>query len=339
MSDFHPYLKRAVSGTPLSSTAMEEAMALMLKGIPKETEIAGFLVALRTRGETVEEIGAAAKAMRQMSIRVEAPEDVVDTAGTGGDGAGTYNISTASALIAAGAGVQIAKHGNRAATSKSGSSDVLAELGINLNAKPATISKCILEANIGFMFAAYHHQAVAHVASVRKSLGVRTIFNVLGPLTNPAGAKRQVIGVFDRKLCKPMAQTLHALGSKHVWIVHGEDGLDELTTTSKSYVCALQNGEISEFEICPEDVGLPRASISSLEGGTPQQNADALRRLLDSEKSPYRDISILNASAALIVADKVNSISDGIAMAQTSIDSGKASEALNKLVTISNTKL
>ncbi len=335
-SSFHPFLKLAASGDPLDTEDMKSAMSLLLAGEVSDIEIAGFLMALRARGEHVDEIAAAAAAMRALATKVEAPSGAVDTAGTGGDGANTYNISTAAALIAAGAGASVAKHGNKAASSQSGSSDILAKLGVNLNASPQTISTCITQAGIGFMFAAYHHQAVANVANVRKNLGVRTIFNILGPLTNPAGAKRQVMGVFDKMLLPPIAQTLKSLGSEKAWVVHGSDGLDELTTTGPSYVCALDQGVIREFTITPEDAGLKQTDSSALKGGTPEQNAKALKDVLNGEKGAYRDIALLNAAATLIVADKANTLKEGMTLATQSIESGMAARALDNLVQISN---
>lgn len=337
MSTFRPYLQLAADGEVLSASAMGEAMQLMLQGIPEDVEVAGFLMAMRARGETVTEITAAATAMRALATPVIAPDNVIDTAGTGGDGSGTYNISTAAALIAAGAGAVVAKHGNRAATSKSGSSDVLAALGINLEASPEMISRCITDAGVGFMFAAYHHRAVANIAGVRKALGVRTIFNLLGPLTNPAGATRQLTGVYDQSLCRPLAQTLKALGGKKAWVVHGQDGLDELTTTTTTHVCALEGGQLSEFTVTPEEAGLPRATLEDLRGGAPRENAAALTGLLAGEKSPYRDIALLNGAAALIVADCATTLREGVEMGIEAIDSGRAKHALRRLIEISNT--
>lgn len=336
MSDFLPFLQHAASGAPLPAEAMGEAMDLMLKGGVDEREIAGFLMALRARGETVSEIAAAAKAMRALAVPVSAPDDVIDTAGTGGDGADTFNISTAAAIVAAGAGAYVAKHGNKAATSRSGSSDVLASLGVKLNAAPETISACIKNAKVGFMFAAYHHGAVANVAPVRKALGVRTIFNLLGPLTNPAGAKRQLIGVFDRALSNPLAQALQQLGAQRALIVHGSDGLDEITVTGKTFITSLDNGTIEEYSIDPADAGLPTYPPSALSGGSPKDNAKALMELLDGKPGAYRDITLMNAGAALMVAGRAKTIREGVIQAGQSIDSGNASTALTKLVDISN---
>lgn len=336
MSAFTKHLSLATSGKPFSSQQMREAMGALFSGVASDIEIAGFLSALRTRGETVEEIAAAAQSMRDHALTVEAPDDVIDTCGTGGDGAGTYNISTAATLIAAGCGVRVAKHGNKAASSKSGSSEVLAAMGVKLDIPPETITQCIREANVGFMFAALHHKAVGHVATARKALGVRTIFNVLGPLSNPAGAKRQLMGVFSRDLVRPIAEVMPHLGVTRAWVVHGADGLDELTTTGPTYVASLENGAVTEFTVSPGDAGLPVASASDLAGGDPDENAAALRRLLDGEPSAYRDIAVLNAAAALIVAGKAKTLDEAARMAEASIDNGAARRALDTLVKLSN---
>lgn len=336
MTEFHKHLARAISGEPLSAEEMRAAMLMLFSGDASDIEIAGFLAALRTRGETVAEIAAAAETMRDLALQVDAPDDVIDTCGTGGDGAGTYNISTAAALIAAGCGVRVAKHGNKAASSKSGSSEVLAALGVKLDIPPAQIRKCIEDANVGFMFAALHHQAVRHVAAARKGLGVRTIFNVMGPLSNPARAKRQVMGVFARDLVRPIAEVMPHLGVTRAWVVHGADGLDELTTTGTTFVASLKDGVVEEFEVTPEDAGLARAAPADLEGGEPEENAEAMRKLLDGEKGPYRDIAVLNAAAALVVAGKTDDLNAAARMAEKAIDSGAARLALQKLVERSN---
>ncbi|WP_428409292.1 anthranilate phosphoribosyltransferase [Hyphococcus sp.] len=336
MSAFTPHLQRAMSGAPLTAAEMRAAMDALFSGAASDIEIAGFLAALRARGETVEEIAAAAQAMRDHALKVDAPDDVIDTCGTGGDGAGTYNISTAAALIAAGCGVKVAKHGNKALSSKSGSSEVLEALGVRLDIPPEKIVRCIEDANVGFMFAALHHKAVGHVAAARKALGVRTMFNVLGPLSNPAGAKRQVMGVFARDLVRPIAEVMPHLGVTRAWVVHGSDGLDELTTTGATHVAELKDGLVSEFEVTPEDAGLSRAKAADLEGGDPSENAAALWRLLEGEQSAYRDISVLNAASALIVADKAENLNQAARMAEQAIDSGAAKAALSELVEVSN---
>ncbi len=336
MSAFRSFLAIAMSGRPLSADEMRAAMGVVLDGGASDIELAGFLAALRARGETVEEITAAAEAMRSRALAVDAPDDAIDTAGTGGDGADTFNISTAAALIVAGAGVPVAKHGNKAASSKSGSSEVLEALGVKLDISPAKISRCISDAKIGFMFAALHHGAVRHAATARKALGVRTMFNVLGPLSNPAGAKRQLLGVFSRDLLRPIAEVLPRLGVTSAWVVHGEDGLDELTTTGRTFVAELRGGAIREFEVTPQDAGLPTATAADLKGGAPAENADAIKRLLAGEHGAYRDIAVLNAAAALVVSDAAADIKAAARRAEEAIDSGSAAAALAKLVEISN---
>ncbi len=337
---FQKFLQLASMGRALSAADMSNAMDLILEGTIDDIQVAGFLMALKARGETVDEITAAARAMRTRAEPVALAKNIanaiIDTAGTGGDGAGTYNISTAAAIIAAGCGVKVAKHGNRAATSLSGSSDILSTLGVNLQATPKIIAECIENANIGFMFAAYHHKATANVAAIRKSLGVRTIFNLLGPLTNPAGAKKQIIGVYDMALCRPIATALKALGATNAWVVHGHDGLDELTTTTSSHVCALKNDEIQEFVISPQDAGLNTASTHQLQGGSPEENAKALMALLQGEKGPYRDIALLNTAAALIVAGHTKTLEEGVSIGSRNIDNGNAMCALSNLIKTSN---
>jgi len=339
MSIFTPLLAKASSGAPLSTEEMRAAMDIMLSGDASDIEIAGFLMALRARGETVEELAAAVEGLRSKALKVDAPADAIDTCGTGGDGAGTHNISTVTAIIVAGCGVPVAKHGNKAATSKSGSSEVLAALGVKLDIPPAMIARCISEAKVGFMFAALHHKAIGHAATARKALGVRTIFNVLGPLANPAGAKRQLMGVFSRDLIRPVTEVMLQLGIEAAWVVHGADGLDELTTTGATYVGALKNGVISEFEITPEDAGLPRATITDLKGGDPTANASAIRRLLNGERGPLRDIAVLNAAAALVISQKAEDLNQAARLAEASIDQGKAKAALAGLIRISNSAL
>ena len=336
MTGFAPLLSKSRRGEALTRAEMRCAMDLLLENAVGEDEIAAFLLALKARGETVEEIVAAAEAMRARALSVVAPPGAIDTCGTGGDGADTYNVSTAAALIVAGCGVPVAKHGNRSASSRSGSSDVLAALGVNLDAAPATIARCIAEAKIGFMFAAYHHRAVAHVAAVRRKLGVRTMFNVLGPLANPAGARRQLMGVYDRALTAPLAAALGRLGAEHAWVVCGADGLDELTTTGPSFVSETRGGVERSFTLTPEDAGLSRAASADLKGGDPAHNAAALRRLLAGERGPYRDIAVLNAAASLIVAGVSSTLIDGAARAANAIDEGAAKAALDRLVAISN---
>jgi anthranilate phosphoribosyltransferase len=336
VSAFTPFLERAASGAPLSRGDMRAAMTLILGGEVSDIEAAGFLMALRARGETVEEIAAAAEAMRETALKVPAPESAIDTCGTGGDSAGTYNVSTAAALVAAGAGAKVAKHGNKALTSKSGSAEVLEALGVRLDIGPDEIARCIAEAGVGFMFAALHHKATANVAAARKALGVRTLFNALGPLSNPAGARRQLMGVYSADLVEPLARALLELGAVRAWVVHGEDGLDELTTTGRSFVAEVIDGTVRTFTVSPADAGLPETGAAALKGGDPKENAAALARLLGGERSAYRDIVVLNAAAALMVADRASDLKEGAAMASASIDEGRARAALEKLIALSN---
>ncbi len=336
MDAFKPVIARVASGASLTEAEAEAAFELIFEGAATPAQLGGFLMMLRTRGETVEEITGAVAAMRRRVLRVEAPAGAIDIVGTGGDGHGTYNVSTLAALIVAGCGVPVAKHGNRAASSLSGASDVLSMLGVRIGLPPKGVEACIREAGVGFMSAQTHHAAMRHVAPTRAELGVRTIFNLLGPLANPAGVKYQLLGVYAANWLGPLAEALRKLGSERVWLVHGSDGLDEATTTGPSTVTALEDGAIRSFEITPEAAGLPRASLAELKGGTPAVNAAALRAALDGHKSPYRDIAVLNAAAALIVAGKAANLKDGAAAAAAAIDDGRAAATLAKLVAVSN---
>jgi anthranilate phosphoribosyltransferase len=338
MSDLKPTLAKLADGASLSEAEAESAFEVLMSGAATPAQMAAFLMSLRVRGETVAELTGAARIMRAKALRVNAPAEAIDTCGTGGDASGTYNISTAVAFVLAGCGVPVAKHGNRAASSKSGTADVLQALGVNLDATPEVIEQAIARANIGFLFAQKHHSAMKHVAPVRAELGVRTIFNLVGPLSNPAGAKRQLLGVFAHKWIVPLAETLGRLGSQRAWVVHGSDGLDELTTTGSSYVAELNNGLVRTFEVTPEDAGLSRADSSSLKGGDATHNALALRKVLAGEKSAYRDIVLLNAAAALIVAGKADDLKAGAAQAAQSIAAGHATKALDALIAITNGK-
>lgn len=336
MSDFREFIAKAAGGEPLSVDEAAAAFDIMMSGEATPAQIGGFLMALRLRGETVDEITGAARTMRAKATPVEAPEGAIDTCGTGGDAKGTHNISTCAAFVVAGAGVPVAKHGNKSVSSKSGSADVLAALGVNLEVTPETVARCIAQANVGFMFAPAHHAAMRHVGPVRADLGTRTIFNLLGPLSNPANAQAQVIGVFSKDWIVPLAEVAGQLGSKHVWVVHGSDGLDELTTTGKTFVAELKDGRVNSFEVTPADAGLPQAKPEELLGGEAAENAQAIREVLAGDASPFRDIVILNAAAALIVAGKAATLSEGAALAAKAIDSGAARDALNKLVAITN---
>lgn len=308
----------------LSRAEAEEAFTALFEGEATPAQMGGFLMALRTRGETVDEIAAAAAVMRAKCNPVTAPAGAMDIVGTGGDGKGTLNISTATAFVVAGAGVVVAKHGNRNLSSKSGAADALTELGLNVMVGPAIVERCLAEAGIGFMMAPMHHPATRHVAPVRLELGTRTLFNVLGPLTNPAGVKRQLSGAFSASLIRPMAEVLLALGSEAAWLVHGSDGTDEITIAGSTKVAALENGAVREFEVHPEDAGLPVHPFEAILGGTPVENAAAFRALLDGAAGAYRDAVLLNSAAALVVAGSASNLKDGVVMARSSIDSGAA---------------
>lgn len=337
MSALKEYLSLIGKGASLNEDEASRAMEAMLSGAAEPAEIAEYLTALALRGETIEEITGSVKAMRAHMVKVEAPQNAIDTCGTGGDGADTFNISTACAFVLAGAGVPVAKHGNRAATSRSGSSQVLEALGVNVNLGPEDVTRCIREAGIGFMFAPLHHAAMKYVAPVRQALGRRrTIFNLLGPLSNPALVTRQVIGVFDKNWVEPFAHVLQKLGAKTAWVVHGSDGLDELTTTGKSHVAALSEGKVTVFDVTPEDAGLKRALSENLKGGDAAHNAAALLRLLKGEEGAYRDIVLLNAAAGLIVAGKASDLEQGANLAAESLKSGSALHALGRLIAASN---
>lgn len=336
MSEFRAILEQLCTQGELSGETIETAFTLILSGQVSDLEIAGFLTALRTAGETVDVLSAAAKVLRSHLTPVSAPAGAIDTCGTGGDAKGSFNISTASAIIAAGAGAIVAKHGNKALSSKSGSSEVLAALGVQLTQPIGGFEACLSAAGIGFMFAPAHHSAMKYAATARSALGIRTIFNLLGPLANPAGTKRQLLGVFDPKWTEPMAQTLANLGAKKAWVVCGDDGMDELTTTTISHVSALENGKITNFCIDPEQFGLHRVKPADLAGGNPDDNAKAITNVLDGQSGAFRDIVLLNTGAALIVAQIADDLHQGIALAKKAIDSGKAKAALAKLVATSN---
>lgn len=334
MSDALKPLIGAAAERPLTRAEAETAFQILFEGEATPSQIGGLLMALRTRGETVEEFAAAAAVMRAKCHAVKAPVGAMDIVGTGGDGRGTLNISTATAFVVAGAGIIVAKHGNRNLSSKSGAADALGQMGIKVMVGVDVVEKALVEVGIGFMMAPMHHPAIAHVMPTRAELGTRTIFNILGPLTNPAGVKRQLTGAFSRDLIRPMAETLQALGSDAAWLVHGSDGTDELSIAGPSWVAALADGAVREFEIGPEDAGLPVHPFEAIIGGTPAENAAAFRALLDGEPSAYRDAVLLNSAAALLVSGKVNNLPEGVETARESIDSGAAKgkiEALAKL--------
>ncbi|WP_299280571.1 anthranilate phosphoribosyltransferase [uncultured Tateyamaria sp.] len=334
MSDALKPLIDAAANGPLSRAQAEAAFQILFDGEATPSQIGGLLMALRTRGETVDEYAAAAAVMRAKCNAVQAPEGAMDIVGTGGDGKGTLNISTATAFVVAGAGVPVAKHGNRNLSSKSGAADALTQMGINVMVGPKIVEKAIHEAGIGFMMAPMHHPAIAHVMPTRAELGTRTIFNILGPLTNPAGVKRQLTGAFSRDLIRPMAETLGQLGSEAAWLVHGSDGTDELTITGISWVSALENGTVADFELHPEEAGLPTHPFEDIVGGTPEDNAKAFDALLNGAQNAYRDAVLLNAAAALKVAGHADSLKDGVEQARTSIDSGAAQAKLKAVAQI-----
>ncbi|MEL7098959.1 MAG: anthranilate phosphoribosyltransferase [Pseudomonadota bacterium] len=334
MSDALKPLIDAAANGPLSRAEAEAAFQILFDGEATPSQIGGLLMALRTRGETVDEYAAAAAVMRAKCNAVKAPEGAIDIVGTGGDGKGTLNISTATAFVVAGAGVPVAKHGNRNLSSKSGAADALTQMGLNVMVGPAVVESALREAGIGFMMAPMHHPAIAHVMPTRAELGTRTIFNILGPLTNPAGVKRQLTGAFSRDLIRPMAETLGQLGSDAAWLVHGSDGTDELTITGVTWVAALENHIITEREVHPEEAGLPVHPFEAIVGGTPEQNAQAFRALLDGAPGAYRDAVLLNAAAALVVAGKTTQLTEGVEMAAQSIDSGAAKAKLEAVAKI-----
>ena len=334
--DIKGALARIATGHDLTGEEMRSVMSIIMSGEATPSQIGAFLIGMRVKGESVGEIAAAVSILREKMVPVDAPEDAIDIVGTGGDGAETLNISTASAIVVAAAGVPVAKHGNRALSSKSGASDVLQSLGINLELKPEQISRCIKEAGIGFMFAPMHHPAMKYVGPTRMELGTRTMFNLLGPQSNPAGVRRYVLGVFDKEWVEPVAAALLANRATSAWVVHGHSGLDELSTTGPSFVASIKGGNLTSFEVAPEDAGLPRARLEDLKGGDPAHNAEALRQLLAGEKSPYRDIVLLNAGAAFVVAGRADTLRLGAQLAAQEIDSGRAKATLDKLVAVSN---
>lgn len=335
MSDLLKPLIDAAANGPLSREQAASAFEVLFDGEATPSQIGGFLMALRTRGETVDEYAAAASVMRAKCNAVRAPEGAMDIVGTGGDGKGTLNISTATAFVVAGAGVVVAKHGNRNLSSKSGAADALGQMGINVMVGPAVVERELAEAGIGFMMAPMHHPAIAHVMPTRAELGTRTIFNILGPLTNPAGVKRQLTGAYRQDLIRPMAETLLALGTEKAWLVHGSDGTDELTITGKSWVSRVQDNAVQDIEVHPEDAGLPVHPFEDIIGGTPEENARDFKALLDGTPSAYRDAVLLNASAALVIADAAPDLKAGVEMARTSIDSGAAKDKITRVAAVS----
>jgi anthranilate phosphoribosyltransferase len=336
MESFKPLIAKVAAGSQLTRAEAADAFDAILSGEVTPAQLGGFLIALRVRGETVEEITGAVSAMRAKMLRVAAPADAIDVVGTGGDGSGSYNVSTLAALIVAACGVPVAKHGNRAASSKSGAADTLGALGVKIGVAPEVIERCIREVGIGFMMAPAHHAAMRHVGPTRGELGTRTIFNLLGPLANPAGVKRQLIGVFSAAWLTPMAETLRNLGSERVWITHGADGLDEISTTGVTKIVELKDGAIRAFAVTPEEVGLKRVDLAALKGGDAAHNAAALRAVTEGARNPYRDIAVLNAAGALVVAGKAGELGEGVAIAGKALSSGATQRVLDRLVEVSN---
>jgi anthranilate phosphoribosyltransferase len=336
VSDLKPLIAAVAGGRSLDEHEAEQAFDILMSGDATPTQIGAFLMALRVRGETVAEITGAVRTMRAKMLKIDAPAGAIDTCGTGGDNSGTLNISTGAAIVTAAAGVPVAKHGNRAASSKTGTADVLGALGVNIDADMALIREALWSANICFLMATRHHNAMRHVGPSRVELGTRTIFNLMGPLSNPAGARLQLLGVFARAWIEPMAQVLASLGTERAWIVHGSDGLDEITTTGPTYVAELKGGKVSLLEVTPEMAGLPRATPADLKGADAATNAAAITGLLAGQPGPYRDIVLLNSAAALVLAGRATDLKSGVALAASAIDSGKAKAKLAELVAITN---
>ncbi|MCF2523773.1 anthranilate phosphoribosyltransferase [Bradyrhizobium sp. G127] len=336
MDDLKVTIGKVATGAALTREEAAAAFDRMMSGEATPSQMGGLLMALRVRGETVDEITGAVSAMRAKMLTVKAPPDAVDIVGTGGDGSGSVNVSTCASFILAGTGVPVAKHGNRALSSKSGAADALAALGVNINITPDDVGRCIAEVGIGFMFAPTHHPAMKNVGPTRVELATRTIFNLLGPLSNPAGVKRQMVGVFSKHWVEPLAQVLKNLGAESIWVVHGSDGLDEITLTGPTYVAALEKGNIRTFEVTPEDAGLPRATSEELKGGDAEANASALRDVLDGKPGAYRNVALINAAAALVVAGQAKDLKEGVALGTKALDTGAATDRLTRLVAVSN---
>src|SRR5690242_8565584 len=338
MDDLKSIIGKVATGAALTRQESASAFDAVMSGEATPSQMGGLLMALRVRGETVDEITGAVSAMRSKMLTVTAPPDAVDIVGTGGDGSGSVNVSTCASFIVSGAGVPVAKHGNRALSSRSGAADVLASLGVKIDLRPDQVGRCVRECGIGFMFAPAHHPAMKNVGPTRAELATRTIFNLLGPLSNPAGVKRQMVGVFSRQWVQPLAEVLKNLGAEAIWVVHGSDGLDEITLTGPTFVAALENGNVRTFEVTPEDAGLGRVGGEALKGGDATFNGIALKGVLDGKTGPYRDVSLLNAAAALIVAGKARDLKEGVALGTKSLDSGAAATRLKHLVAVSNSQ-
>ena len=333
--DLRALIGKAATGAVLSREEAAHAFDRMMSGEATPSQMGGLLMALRVRGETVDEITGAVTAMRAKMLKVDAPANAMDVVGTGGDASGSFNISTCAAFIVAGAGIPVAKHGNRALSSKSGAADVLMSLGVNIDLSPADVGRCISDAGIGFMFAPAHHPAMKNVGPTRVELGTRTIFNLLGPLSNPANVKRQLVGVFSRQWIEPLALVLKNLGSDSAWVVHGSDGLDEITTSGPTAVAALENGKVRTFEISPADIGIVPTKAEALRGGDADQNAAALKDVLNDKPSAYRDVAVINAAAALVIAGAAKTLQDGAELARKALSSGAARAKLDRLITVS----
>ena len=336
MDDFKAIIGKVATGATLSRDEAAVAFDRMMSGEATPSQMGALVMALRVRGETVDEITGAVAAMRSKMLTVKAPADAVDIVGTGGDGSGSVNVSTCASFIVSGAGVPVAKHGNRALSSRSGAADVLASLGVRIDITPEQVSRCIADAGIGFMFAPTHHPAMKNVGPTRVELATRTIFNLLGPLSNPAGVTRQMVGVFSRHWVQPLAEVLRNLGAESAWVVHGSDGLDEITLTGPTYVAALENGEIRSFEITPDEAGLPNATADDLKGGDAVANAASLRAVLEGKPGAFRNVALLNAAATLVVAGKAKDLKEGVALGAKSLDSGAAMDKLELLVKVSH---
>ena len=336
MDDLKSIIGKVATGATLSREEAAAAFDSMMSGEATPSQMGGLLMALRVRGETVDEITGAVSAMRSKMLTVDAPADAVDIVGTGGDGSGSVNVSTCASFIVSGTGLPVAKHGNRALSSRSGAADVLASLGVKIDLRPEQVGRCVRECGIGFMFAPAHHPAMKNVGPTRVELATRTIFNLLGPLSNPAGVKRQMVGVFSRQWVQPLAQVLKNLGAESIWVVHGSDGLDEITLTGPTFVTALEGGTIRSFEVTPEDGGLPRANGDALKGGDAAANAVSLRGVLEGKPGAFRDVALLNAAAALVVAGRAKDLKEGVAIGTKSLDSGAAADRLLRLIAVSN---
>lgn len=333
-TDFKALIAEVANGQPLSAERAELAFDMMMSGNATPSQMGAFLMALRIRGETVPEITGAVRTMRAKALMIDAPAGAIDIVGTGGDATGTLNISTASAIVVAACGVPVAKHGNRALSSKSGAADVLTALGVNIDADLELVRQSLHEVGLCFLMAPRHHGAMRNVGPTRVELGTRTIFNLLGPLSNPAGVKRQLVGTFDRRWVRPMAEVLRELGSERIWVAHGSDGTDEITITGKTFIAELDGGKIREFDIMPEDVGLKRASLAEIKGGDADTNALALNALLDGHLGPYRDMVLMNAGAALLIAGKAADLKAGVTLAAKAIDEGRARKVLERMIAI-----